>query len=115
MGLGKIVWMMSFVLVLCSMLMLIPDLIGIQRSVQISSGAGYWYDGELSADLLRLQVAVRDLQPDSPPEVIEGLRAQYHPDYYGAFVIDPDGNNIEAVYHGPAERSADSVRVSFAD
>ena len=73
MGLGKIVWMMSFVLVLCSMLMLIPDLIGIQRSVQISSGAGYWYDGELSADLLRLQVAVRDLQPDSPPEVIEGV------------------------------------------
>ena len=39
----------------------------------------------------------------------------YHPGYYAAFVLDPDGNNIEAVYHGPAERSADSVRVSFAD
>lgn len=26
-----------------------------------------------------------------------GLRPQYHPDYYGAFVIDPDGNNIEAM------------------
>ena len=26
-----------------------------------------------------------------------GLRPQYHPDYYGAFVLDPDGHNIEAV------------------
>ena len=38
----------------------------------------------------------------------------YHPGYYAAFVLDPDGNNIEAVYHGPAERSADSVTVTFA-
>jgi catechol 2,3-dioxygenase-like lactoylglutathione lyase family enzyme len=30
-----------------------------------------------------------------------GLRAIYHPDYYGAFVLDPDGNNIEAVCHAP--------------
>ncbi len=29
-----------------------------------------------------------------------GIRAQYHPNYYGAFVLDPDGNNIEAVCHG---------------
>ena len=28
-----------------------------------------------------------------------GIRAHYHPDYYGAFVIDPDGNNVEAVCH----------------
>jgi catechol 2,3-dioxygenase-like lactoylglutathione lyase family enzyme len=42
-----------------------------------------------------------------------GVRAQYHEGYYGAFVIDPDGNNVEAVYHGPAKRSADSVVVSF--
>ena len=34
----------------------------------------------------------------------------YHPGYYyAAFAIDPDGNNVEAVYHGPAKRSADSV------
>ncbi len=42
-----------------------------------------------------------------------GIRAEYHADYYGAFVIDPDGNNIEAVYHGPAQRSADSVVLTF--
>lgn len=41
-----------------------------------------------------------------------GLR-EYHPGYYAAFVLDPAGNNIEAVYHGPAERSAPSVTVNF--
>jgi catechol 2,3-dioxygenase-like lactoylglutathione lyase family enzyme len=30
-----------------------------------------------------------------------GVRAQYHPNYYGAFVLDPDGHNIEAVCHRP--------------
>ena len=30
-----------------------------------------------------------------------GLRPHYHPDYYAAFVFDPDGNNIEAVSHRP--------------
>ena len=37
----------------------------------------------------------------------------YHPGYYAAFVIDPDGNNIEAVYHGAAKRSAASVKITF--
>jgi len=31
-----------------------------------------------------------------------GIRAHYHPSYYGAFVLDPDGHDIEAVFHGPA-------------
>ena len=30
-----------------------------------------------------------------------GLRPHYHADYYGAFVLDPDGHNIEAVCHAP--------------
>lgn len=30
-----------------------------------------------------------------------GIRAMYHPDYYGAFILDPDGYNIEAVCHDP--------------
>jgi catechol 2,3-dioxygenase-like lactoylglutathione lyase family enzyme len=37
----------------------------------------------------------------------------YHPGYYAAFVLDPDGNNIEAVFHGPAQRSAPSVKITF--
>lgn len=31
-----------------------------------------------------------------------GLRPDYHPNYYAAFVLDPDGNNVEAVCHAPA-------------
>jgi len=31
-----------------------------------------------------------------------GVRAVYHPNYYGAYVLDPDGNNVEAVCHAPA-------------
>ena len=31
-----------------------------------------------------------------------GLRPHYHANYYGAFVFDPDGNNVEAVCHAPA-------------
>jgi catechol 2,3-dioxygenase-like lactoylglutathione lyase family enzyme len=34
-----------------------------------------------------------------------GIRAHYHPNYYGAFVLDPDGHNIEAVCHDPEEHS----------
>ena len=37
-----------------------------------------------------------------------GERA-YHPGYYAAYALDPDGNNVEAVYHGPFERSAPSI------
>jgi lactoylglutathione lyase len=37
----------------------------------------------------------------------------YHPGYFAAFLVDPDGNNVEAVYHGPAQRSAASVRITF--
>lgn len=41
-----------------------------------------------------------------------GVRA-YHPGYYAAFVLDPDGNNIEAVYQGEAKRNAPSVTIEF--
>jgi catechol 2,3-dioxygenase-like lactoylglutathione lyase family enzyme len=37
----------------------------------------------------------------------------YHPGYFAAFLLDPDGNNVEAVFHGPAQRSAASVVISF--
>jgi catechol 2,3-dioxygenase-like lactoylglutathione lyase family enzyme len=43
-----------------------------------------------------------------------GLR-DYDPGYYGAFVRDPDGNNVEAVFHGPAGRSAEAVTISWDD
>ncbi|MCW2993359.1 MAG: Glyoxalase/bleomycin resistance protein/dioxygenase [Conexibacter sp.] len=34
-----------------------------------------------------------------------GVRTEYSPGYYGAFVLDPDGYNVEAVYHEPLRRS----------
>jgi catechol 2,3-dioxygenase-like lactoylglutathione lyase family enzyme len=37
----------------------------------------------------------------------------YHPGYYAAFLLDPDGNNIEVVFHGSAQRSAPSVKITF--
>ena len=36
----------------------------------------------------------------------------YHPGYYAAFALDPDGTNVEAVFHGPSRRSAPSVVVT---
>lgn len=41
-----------------------------------------------------------------------GMRP-YHPGYYAAFLLDPDGNNVEAVFHGEADRSAPSVKITF--
>lgn len=41
-----------------------------------------------------------------------GIR-DYHPNYYAAFLLDPDGNNIEAVFHGPARRSAPAIKIEF--
>jgi len=37
----------------------------------------------------------RDIGPPGP-------RTEYSPGYYGAFVLDPDGNNVEAVWHDAA-------------
>ena len=45
---------------------------------------------------------------NGPPGVRE-----YHPGSYAAFVLDPDGNNIEAVHHGEGKRSARSVHITF--
>ncbi|RLP25171.1 VOC family protein [Mesorhizobium sp. YM1C-6-2] len=42
-----------------------------------------------------------------------GERERYHPGYYAAFLLDPDGNNIEAVHHGEATLSAPFVKVTF--
>lgn len=36
----------------------------------------------------------------------------YHPGYYATFLLDPDGHNVEAVFHGPAKRSAASVEIT---
>ena len=42
------------------------------------------------------------LQAGGTDNGVPGFRPQYHPSYYAAFVLDPDGHNIEAVFHDPA-------------
>jgi catechol 2,3-dioxygenase-like lactoylglutathione lyase family enzyme len=37
---------------------------------------------------------------------------EYHPGYYAAYALDPDGNNVEAVHHGPAKRSAPEIVIT---
>jgi signal transduction histidine kinase len=74
MDLGKMVWTVSFLLVLFSSPMLVFDLIGIQRSVEVASGADIWYDGQVAVDLLRLQTAVRNIEPNPSPEVLDEVR-----------------------------------------
>jgi catechol 2,3-dioxygenase-like lactoylglutathione lyase family enzyme len=41
-----------------------------------------------------------------------GLRP-YHAGYFAAFLLDPDGNNVEAVYHGAHRRSSPSIKIEF--
>jgi catechol 2,3-dioxygenase-like lactoylglutathione lyase family enzyme len=57
-----------------------------------------------------LEVADRDtvdafyaaaLEAGAPDNGAPGVREVYHPNYYGAYVLDPDGHNIEAVCHNP--------------
>ncbi|MBK5961668.1 glyoxalase [Rhodoplanes elegans] len=54
-----------------------------------------------------LSAGGRDNGPPGPRD--------YHPGYYAAFVLDPDGNNIEAVFHGATTRSADAVVITAVD
>ena len=46
-------------------------------------------------DFLKTTALASGGRDNGPP----GLREHYHPNYYGAFVFDPDGHNIEAVCH----------------
>lgn len=52
-------------------------------------------DDQAAVDAFHAAALAAGGRDNGPP----GLRPQYHPGYYGAFVIDPDGNNLEAVHH----------------
>ena len=68
------------------------------------------HDGEVRAFTLvlaeeaRAAAAAVDAAVAAGAEVLHEPRVwpEYHPDYYGAFVRDPDGHNVEAVCHSPA-------------
>ena len=74
----------------------------------------FWIGGEGGIDKpLHVAIAAKDratveafykaaLAAGGKDNGAPGIRAHYHPNYYGAFVLDPDGHNIEAVCHAPA-------------
>jgi catechol 2,3-dioxygenase-like lactoylglutathione lyase family enzyme len=79
--------------------------------LEVQSGEGYFFafaaeDEETVKRFHAAAIAAGGKDNGAPGE------RDYHPGYYGAYVLDPDGNNIEAVYHGPARRSAPSVVIT---
>jgi catechol 2,3-dioxygenase-like lactoylglutathione lyase family enzyme len=74
----------------------------------------FWIGGEGGLDgIMHVAIAANDrrmvdafhraaLAAGGKDNGAPGLRAHYHPNYYGAFVLDPDGHNVEAVCHAPA-------------
>src|SRR3989442_12320515 len=101
-------------------------------SIVVLEGSDYFYADELFVDEASGNVSNVHLAFQAPDRAavhkfhVAALAAGgrdnggpgergYHPGYYAAFVLDPDGNNIEAVYHGPAARSASSIVVTPAD
>ncbi|MEO8669757.1 MAG: VOC family protein [Tahibacter sp.] len=101
--------------------------IGLPDAIQ--QGLGHFYadelfvdkaDGPVSRVHLAFQAADRDVvHAFHAAALAAGGRdngpageRKYHPGYFAAFVLDPDGNNIEAVFHGPSTRSASSVVIT---
>ena len=67
---------------------------GLQRPIHIAIAA---QDRAAVDAFYRATIAAGGKDNGAP-----GLRPHYHPNYYAAFVLDPDGHNIEAVCHAPA-------------
>jgi catechol 2,3-dioxygenase-like lactoylglutathione lyase family enzyme len=67
---------------------------GLQRPIHIAIAA---QDRAAVDAFYRAAIAAGGKDNGAP-----GLRPLYHPNYYAAFVLDPDGHNIEAVCHAPA-------------
>jgi catechol 2,3-dioxygenase-like lactoylglutathione lyase family enzyme len=66
---------------------------GLGKAVHIAILA----DSRAEVDAFYRAAIAAGAKDNGPP----GVRAHYHPNYYGAFVLDPDGHNIEAVCHKP--------------
>ena len=99
------------------------------RDAAINEGDSHFQADELWIDAAdgetsRVHLAFQAADPDQVARFhAAGLAAggrdngkpgerSYHPGYHAAFLLDPDGNNIEAVFHGPSNRSAASVVVT---
>ena len=57
---------------------------------------GYYSDAQIESAIRHVFGMTAGGRDNGPP----GPRPQYHETYYAAYLIDPDGNNVEAVHHG---------------
>jgi catechol 2,3-dioxygenase-like lactoylglutathione lyase family enzyme len=71
--------------------------IGDNERVGEGTHVAFAVDSRALVDAFHAAAMAAGGRDNGPP----GLRPHYHPNYYGAFVLDPDGNNIEAVCHRP--------------
>ena len=71
--------------------------IGIRDMPQTGSHVAFAAQDRASVDRFYAEAIAAGGRDNGQP----GLRPNYHPDYYGAFVLDPDGHNIEAVCRSP--------------
>ncbi|WP_420960681.1 VOC family protein [Brucella sp. IR073] len=73
--------------------------IGAQKGAQLQGVLHIAFSAGTRAEVNRFYEAA--LAAGGQDNGAPGIRAHYHPDYYSAFVLDPDGHNIEAVCHLP--------------
>jgi catechol 2,3-dioxygenase-like lactoylglutathione lyase family enzyme len=97
--------------------------------IPLVEGDGFFFIDELWVDQGEPQTSVHFAFQAKDHEMVDRFHAavlgaggkdngapgerDYHPGYYAAFAFDPDGNNVEAVFHGPHERSADSIVITW--
>jgi catechol 2,3-dioxygenase-like lactoylglutathione lyase family enzyme len=74
--------------------------IGIRNNPQTGSHIAFAADDRATVDRFYEAAITAGGKDNGPP----GIRAHYDPDYYGAFVLDPDGHNVEAVCRLPEPR-----------
>ena len=72
--------------------------IGLRPAIHTGTHVGFAASDRATVDHFHAAALAAGGRDNGPP----GLRPHYHPDYYGAFVIDPDGHNIEAVCNHPS-------------
>lgn len=73
--------------------------IGLRDNLQTGSHIAFTARDRQTVDKFYEAALAAGGRNNGPP----GLRAHYHENYYGAFVLDPDGHNIEAVSHDEAK------------
>ena len=73
--------------------------IGLRDTSQTGAHIAFTAPDRATIDRFHDEAIAAGGRDNGPP----GIRPNYHPNYYGAFVLDPDGHNIEAVCHSPKE------------